>query len=493
MTDKNGSNDSKQESVPRPGAALRRIVKRFWNGEEDSATYKRIFHLTWPAFIELLLAAMFGLVDTAMVGRLSPAAISGVGITNQPINLLIGVFAAVNVGTTTLVSWNIGAGNNKKAGFVGRQAILLNFVLSLVMMTIGVLATPAIMEFMSNDPIAVEHGKVYMRIICWSLPFQAVTMSITAAMRGCGQTRIPMFYNVAANFIDIFLNYGMIYGAFGFPAMGVAGAAWSTTIVRIGACIAAVCILFFWKESPVRLRLRDNWLPHFATMKDLFAIGLPAAGEQFVIQTGLMMYQKIITGLGTNAHAAHQTAAGINGMAWSISQAFSVCTSALVGQCVGGNDYDQAERYARFTRRLARLFTAVVAVLFIIFARPLVGLFTNEEAVITIAIPVFWIVAIVQYVQSSLMSTSGALRGAGDTMYPLYASIFGIWIFRIALAYLFVNVFRWGLNGAWFSFFIDMCIRSYIIKRRFDSGKWRDMKNKKNGIDDDMDADAAVM
>ena len=490
-----GQNDNE---TPRSNTLLWRIIGRFWSGKQDSITYKRIFNLTWPAFIELLLASMFGLVDTAMVGRLSPAAISGVGITNQPINLLIAIFAAVNVGTTTLVSWSVGAGDKKRSAFVARQAILLNFVMSIVMMLIGLWGAPSIMAFMSKDEIAVGHGVVYMRLICYSLPFQAVTMSITAAMRGCGQTRIPMFYNVSANFIDIFLNYGMIYGKFGFPAMGVAGAALSTTIVRIGACVAAVCILIFWKDSPVRLKLRESWLPCFRTIKDLFAIGLPAAGEQFVIQSGLMMYARIITSLGTNAHAAHQTAASINGLAWSISQAFSVCTSALVGQSVGANDYEQARKYTLFTRRLARVFTAVVAVLFIIFAEPMVSLFTPDKEVIRLAVPIFWIVAIVQFIQSQMMCTAGALRGAGDTMYPLYSSILGIWIFRIALAYIFVNWFHWGLNGAWFSFLIDQFIRGLFIGKRFNSNKWMEMKAKKErkrqAVDDaDADMDVAAM
>ena len=495
-----------ENGSPQRQSLFKRITGRFWKGEEDSVTYKKIIGITWPAFIELLLASMFGMIDLAMVGRLDdPAAISGIGLTGQPVNLLIAVFAAVNVGTTTLVSWGYGAGERKRTSFITKQAILLNCLLGLVSMTLGLLGNAGIINFMMNtetaqDPIqaarAVEHGIVYMRIMCWGLPFQAITMCITAALRGCGQSRIPMVYNVSANLANVVMNYIMIYGKFGFPAMGVAGAALSTSISRALACAAAVLVVVFWKDSPVHLRIKESWRPCFKTMKEMVTIGLPAAGEQFVIQTGLMMYQKIITTLGVDSHAAHQVAASINGMVWSIAQAFAVCTSALVGQSIGAEDTDAATRYCLFARRLARLSTAVVSVLFVVFARPLVSVFTPSESVIEIAIPVLFVLAVTEFIQSNLMSTTGALRGAGDTMYPLYASIIGIWGFRLALAWVFVNVFHWGLVGAWCSYLIDQFVRDLFIQRRFRSGKWRFMRKKPRlaaAADDDIDIDAGAI
>ena len=461
--------------------------RRYWNGKEDKATYKRIFHMTWPAFIELFLASLFGVIDLAMVGNLEePAAqVAGVGITGQPFNLLIAIFAAVNVGTTALVSWSYGAGERKRMSFVAWQAILFNGALGVVMMVIGLLLNRPVLGLMSPYEDVVGYGVIYMRIICWGLPFQAITMCVNAALRGCGQTRIPMFYNVGSNLIDVFLNYAMVYGKFGFPAMGIAGAALSTSIVRAMACIAALSVLIFWKNSPIRIRLREHWKPDLKTMKEMIMIGLPAAGEQFVMQTGLMLYQIVIAQLGKYAQSAHQVACSINGMAWSISQAFSVCTSALVGQSLGANDPEQARRYTLFTRRLARVFTAVAAVLFIIFARPLAYLFIRDKTVVDIAVPVLWVVAAVQYVQSALMCTSGALRGAGDTMYPLYASLLGIWCFRLIVAYVFVMYFHWGLVGAWCAFFGDQVIRSVFINRRFKSGKWLEVRKKKLSMADE--------
>lgn len=438
--------------------------------------YQKIFLITWPAFVELFMSSLFNVVDVVMVGRLSPEALSGVGLTGQPFNLLISAFAAVNVGTTTLVSWNIGAGNPKKASHILRQAILFNIVLGLVMTWLGYFFSYGIMYFMNKDPQTVEYATQYMKIVSLSIVFQALTMCITAALRGCGKTGYPMLYNMGANLLNVILNFLLIYGKLGFPQMGVRGAAVATSISRVIACLAALYVVFFVKKSSVRLSLKDSWKPCYGDIKNILHIGLPAAGEQGVIQTGLMLFSKIVAGLGVHAYAAHQIAINVNGMCFSVSQSFGVATTSLVGQSVGADDYSLAERYTIAAKRLARVVTAILALAIALSARPICSLFTDVQTVIDLAAPVFVFMAFVQFVQSVQMCTSGALRGSGDTMYPLYATIFGIWIFRVAAAYLLVVVCGLGLMGAWLAFFLDQSGRSFVVYLRFRSGKWKSMK-----------------
>jgi Na+-driven multidrug efflux pump len=128
---------------------------------------------------------------------------------------------------------------------------------------------------------------------------------------------------------------------------------------------------------------------------------------------------------------------------------------------------------------MARAATAFAAVIFIVFSRQISGLSTKNAAVINAAAPLFVFIALIQFMQSVQMSTSGALRAAGDTMYPLYATIAGIWVFRIGMCAIFVYWLKMGLAGAWFAFFLDQSLRSVIISLRFRSGKWRLMRAKK--------------
>lgn len=463
-------------------------VKKGWKELTDKQfrpLYKRILLLTGPAFVELLLTSLFGMVDMVMVGNLDATTsgdISSVGITNQPFFLLISFFAAVNVGTTTLVAWRVGSGKSKEASGILSQSLLINTVLSIILGAVGILFAAPVMNFMSSDARVATQAAEYFQIICAGLPFMAINLAVTAALRGAGQTKIPMFYNLIANAANVFMNYVLIFGHFGFPRMGVAGAALATTISRVMSCVMALLYVFLSKNSAVRLGFKNYWKPKLETVKLLFSIGLPSSLEQLALQSGLLLFQYIVARLGNDTYDAHQIAISVNSLAFSVSNAFSVSTTTMVGQAVGADDYGLAEQYVRFTRRIARIITFTMAIFLVIFARQICGIYTKVPAVIDLAMPAFFIMALVQFVQSSQMCTAGALRGAGDTMYPFYSSLFGIWVLRLPLALLLcylLEPYGLGLLGAWGSFFADQCLRNVIIKRRFTKGKWKTIKAKK--------------
>ncbi|MCL2854168.1 MAG: MATE family efflux transporter [Defluviitaleaceae bacterium] len=444
--------------------------------KEGRETYGKIRKITLPAFFELFLISLKGVVDMIMVSNLGEQAVASVGLTQQPFFLLIAIFNAVNVGTTALVSWNVGKGDHKKAAAITRQAIIFNFGLGIIVSSVGFFGARHFFPLMIDDAQVIAYSTNFFQIITLSLAFHAVSMGITAAFRGAGQTKISMFYNLAGNALHLLLNFMLIHGNLGFPALGVQGAAISASIARGVTFLAAMSLLLFWKKSPIRLKLLSSWKPNFRTVRNIFSIGLPSAGEQFAIQTGLMVYTAMLASLGYYAFAAHTIAININMLAFAVSFAFGVSTTALVGQAVGRDDYDEAHRMAIFSARTARLVTSVVTISFIVFSRPILGIYTDNPVVIQYGIPVFYFMALTQFVQSSNMSTAGALRGSGDTMYPLYASIVGIWGTRLLLTALFVFVFNMGVAGGWFAFFLDQTVRSIVVKHRFNSGKWRGMK-----------------
>jgi putative MATE family efflux protein len=240
------------------------------------------------------MSTLFGMINMIMVGQLSAAAITAVGLTNQPFMLLLAVFAAVNVGTTALVAWNIGAGNTEKASAVTRQIIAVNIVLGLVMSTTGIVFSRYIVTFMGAQADTIEDATAYFRIVSSGLLFQAVTMGITASLRGAGETRIPMMYNIGSNLLNVFGNYLLIYGKLGFPELKVEGAAISTTFSRIVACLIGFYIISLSNKSAINIRHRGRYHPDFVIIKRVFSIGLPAAMEQFVIQSGLMIFARTV-------------------------------------------------------------------------------------------------------------------------------------------------------------------------------------------------------
>lgn len=455
---------------------IHRIIKI--RSSHDNLMRREMLRITWPAFIELVMSTLFGMVDMVMVGRLGPAAIAAVGITNQPFMLLMAIFAAINIGGTTLVAWSFGGKNLKKAKAVTRQVITINLIIGALMSLLGVYAAKPIVRFMGAGPDTLAMGTVYFQIVASGLIFQAIIMGITACLRGVGQTRIPMAYNVGSNMLNVFGNYVLIYGKLGFPQWGVTGAAISTTLSRLVASLAALYIVYLSRRSELKISIKGDYRFDRDIIKKLFTIGLPSALEQFVLQSGLMLFVKIVSGLGTAGFAAHQIGINISGLSFSPSMAFGVAATTLVGQTLGAGDTDKAEKYACYIRKVAMVTANVMGLIFILFSHPLARLYTSDLAVAAMAGTVLKILALAQPGQSAQLTLAGALRGAGDTMYPLYASILGIWIFRVGATYWFVNCLGWGLNGAWIALVMDQYIRSLFIHLRFHSGRWKHIKTR---------------
>ncbi len=455
-----------------------KTIKTKFNSFIESFSHgirREVISITYPAFIELVLSTLFGMVDMIMVGQLSSSAIAAVGLTNQPFMIMLALFAAVNVGTTTLVAWNVGADKPENASAITRQIIALNFVVGVVISIIGVVFAEQTVIFMGANEDTLKDATAYFQIVASGLVFQAVTMGITAALRGAGETKIPMLYNIGSNLLNVFGNYILIYGKLGVPKMGVAGAALSTTLSRVVACFIGLYIIYS-KKSVVSVLRTTSFKYDKGIIKKVLSIGTPSAIEQFVIQGGLMMFARTVSSLGTADFAAHQIGLNIAGLSFSPSMAFGVAATTLVGQSLGAGDKKKAKEYADIIHHMAIFVSCVVGVLFLLFSHPLARLYNKEIGVVALAGLVLKILAISQPGQSTQLALAGALRGAGDTMYPLYASIFGIWIFRVLLAYVFVSIFKWGLVGAWAALVLDQYTRAAIVYIRYRSGKWLDKK-----------------
>ncbi|HZK34459.1 MAG TPA: MATE family efflux transporter [Bacillota bacterium] len=464
---------------------IRSLLKNKKNSlsNHDKNIWKTIIAITLPAFIELVMSTLFGMVDMVMVGQIEgdvgKAGLAAIGLTNQPFFLLFAIFAAVNVGTTTLVAWSIGAGDRKKAKSVTRQILVINIVLGLILSLAGIFTAKYIIKFMGGNEDTLEIGTRYFQIISAGLIFQAVTAGITASLRGSGETKIPMLYNLGANFLNVIGNYALIYGKFGFPELGVEGAAVSTTISRFIACAFALYVLFSKRNiSRMSIPLKGSYKPNFPIIKQVFNIGLPAAVEQIIIQSGLMMFARTVSSLGTAEFAAHQIGLNINGLTFAPSMAFGVAATTLVGQSLGANEVENAERYSSLVHRMAIGVACFVGLMFLIFSHPMARIYTKDPEVAHMAGTVLKVVALAQLGMPSQLTLSGALRGAGDTMYPLYASAFGIWIVRVLIANVFVHIFGWGLIGAWVALVLDQYTRGGIIFLRYRSGKWKYMKSR---------------
>lgn len=471
-------------------------IRNFFTFEKGSV--RIIFTLVVPILCELLLSSLFGMVDHMMAGQHSTHALNAIGLFNSPSALLTVLFSAINVGTTTRVAWNIGAGRMDSARRVMRTSIILNIILGIFVTAIGVVFAPQIIEFMAGE----EYGSVYQKgtiaydgvqvfqICSFGFVFSGVTMAITATLRGAGENRIPLFYNMLANFLNVIGNYILIYGVepLGIPEMAAQGAALSTSISRFLAMAFAIIFLCFSRKSNFGLRNKayatnfsegdrvTKKLPFFvpdpSVSKKILSIGVPSMLESIVMQLGMVLFTKLVISTGNDSYAAHQISNSINNMFLTICAAFSSATGTLVGQHLGAKNIEGARYYTRAIVKLSVSICCIVAVIIALFANNLLGLYTDDGEVIKIATKIMYVCSFIIIVTAFQNCYSGALKGSGDTKFPLYSAIFCTLFVRVVLTYLVVEILELSIVFVWLATLTDLILRAIIIYIRYRSGRW---------------------
>ncbi|MDI3543687.1 MAG: hypothetical protein PWP57_1292 [Candidatus Atribacteria bacterium] len=236
----------------------------------------KAFSLSLPALLNMLLISFVGMVDMIMVGRLGPAAISAVGMVNQPIFLVISVFIALTVGTTALVARFIGAKDISSAKNVAKQSIVVSIFFGVLLLPLLYIFAPQIERAMGAEPQVLALGVAYMRMVALGMPFSVLAMGLGAILRGSGDMKTPLIADIIANLSNILGNYILIFGKFGAPALGVAGAGIATSIARFIASIILLYVLYRGK-TVIKLSIKESYGLNFGILKRIFNIGIPSS------------------------------------------------------------------------------------------------------------------------------------------------------------------------------------------------------------------------
>ena len=462
-----------------------KVTKAVPEGIEYMELYKDIVRIAWPSFVELLLTQLASMVDLMMVGsmggtanpEIGVAALSAVGLTTQPKFLLMGAFIAMNTGVTALVARNKGTGNKEKANLIVRQGLMLTFFITLVMSILGtVFARPMIIFMGGKEEIVINWATQYLQIQMIGFMTMALTSTITAALRAVGDSRTCMIYNLIANGVNVIGNWLLIYGRFGLPELGVAGASLATVIGQFVAFIIALTVLLRGNGF-LKLEFKLGFKPNKEVLGNMMNIGLPAMVEQLLMRAGMVIFAKTVASLGTTPFATHQVCMNIQALSFMTGQAFAVSATTLMGQSLGKRRYDMAQAYSSRTRKLGMYFSLVLAAVFILFGRGIVSLYNSDPAIIEMGGKIMFFVAFLQPFQSSQFIIAGALRGAGDTKVTATITFITVLLVRPGIAILLVNM-GVGLYGAWIALACDQLLRSFLVISRYNSGKWKLLKLK---------------
>ena len=443
--------------------------------------------LTWPSLLELILSQLTTFVDQIMVGRipgdLGVVGLAAVGLAGSPKFTLMTAIQALNVGATAVIARSRGQQDRQRANRVFRHALILNLILTAVLMVVGLWGAEWMVRFMGPriSEATIQTAAQYLRIQFFGLIPLCLTFTITAALRGVGNSRTPMIYNTIANLVNVILNYILIYGKLGVPALGVTGASIATVMGQTVAFIIAVAVILR-RNSYLHLSFREKFVFDKTILSNIVQVGFPAMVEQLLMRIGIIIYARTVSSLGDLKFAAHQILLSIQSFSWMLGQAFSTASTTMVGQCLGKRRQDMAVIYINRTRVLSCGAAVVLAAAILVLRKVVVGLFTTDAVVVAMGAEIMFLIALSLPVQTDSFVISGGLRGAGETRFTAMAMLVTVLVIRSIAAALMINVLKWELWGAWIALILDMMVRAVMVYIHYRGGKWKGIKFKQNKI-----------
>ncbi len=444
---------------------------------------RMIFLLAWPTIVEQVLMTIVSYVDTAMVGSIGVNATSAIAVNTSIIWLIDGFIGGVGVGFSVLVSKFIGEGRLEQAREVIRQSILSMVILGLAITGIvELILAPHLADWMGADAAIRDSARNYLFIVGSTKLFSVFLAVGGAIVRGTGDTRLPMVLNLINNLINIVLNFLFIYPSRTLHILGVAVRVWGAGLGVEGAAIGTagsfavsgtlMLLALFNKKSIVAITPKDHFAPNFKILRSVTSLAVPAILERVVLSSGQIIVTSLVTGIGNVALSAHHLANSAESICYMPVFGFSLAATTLVAQALGAGDKELAVTYAKKSVWYSLVMMVCTSVVLFVFAPYLIRIFIRDAAVIEMGASVLRIEAFVEPLSAIATVASGAFRGAGDTKWPFYISVIGMWVVRITLAAVLVKGFGMGLYGVWIPMALDWAVRGLLCLHHMGKERW---------------------
>ncbi|GAA3408945.1 MATE family efflux transporter [Paenibacillus hodogayensis] len=430
----------------------------------------RLFRLTWPIFLEILLFMLMGSVDTFMLSRVSDDAVSAVGAANHIVSIAILVLEVIGNGAAIVLAQYIGSRQLYEAAKVTAVSIVLNGLIGAAMSLLFVLLSHAMLKMMNLQGDILAYADTYLLIVGGGILVQALINIMAAIIRTYGFTKEVMFVAFGMNLAHVIANYALIFGHWGFPALGVMGAAISTVASKVVCLILLVWMMRRLME--VRVGWRDYWRLPMHLVRKILKIGIPSAFEQVMYQTCQLVFVFYTTFLGATALASKQYASNISMYIYLFSAAVGIGTSIMTGRLVGAGRPDDAYRRVWKSVLWALSITVVVDAVIIGFRVPLMSLFTDNADIIRLGSQVIVLSILLETGRTCNMVVINSLRASGDATFPVYMGVLSMVCMSLPLGYLLVFQLNMGLVGVWLAIAADEWLRAIIMFFRWRSRKW---------------------
>lgn len=441
--------------------------------------YKTIATIGIPVVFQQLLSSCLNMIDTVMVGKLGEISVAAVAVANKLVYVYNLVIFGLCTGLSIFVAQYYGAKDYKKIGKLSGFMYACVFVFGVIFTVIFASLAPKLIKlFVSDSPeivsMLINEGSSYLYIICFSIIIMGLNFAMSSLCRGVMMTKLPLYATFLSVLTNVVLNYLLIFGKCGFPAMGVRGAAIATVIARIAEFLLLVMIIYSKKsDNPIKTDLNNMFTFPKEFTSQLIKTASPVVINETMWSLAQTVYVAIVGILGASAVAVIQISTTVNNMFYSLIQGVSVACSVMVGSSIGAGNFGLAKKYAWRFLAIAVCVAFFCGCSLILFKKPIVGLFALEESTYPLMYKTLNVTACVMGLSMlNNIFIVGLFRSGGDTKFCMYVESLTLWCVGIPLLYICVKYLHISVYVAAALMQTDNFIKMFICFNRFVKNKW---------------------
>ncbi len=439
--------------------------------QHRSGNTREVLLLAYPVVLTHLSETLMGVVDSAMVGRLGATELGAVGFGAIWMWTIFALLYGTASGVQIFVSQTDGAGKRNDCGAWAWQGLYALVPAAMVFVAILLVVAKPLLTLLGPSPeLSALAGEYIQTRVAGEFGY-VILMVLTAFFHGTGDTRTPLYVTIFANIVNLLLDYGLIFGHFGLPAWGVAGAGTATSVAAWSA--SAVLFILFRRRSISERFDTNPKKPNRSQIWRLVRIGAPVGGQWCIGTSSFAVFATVVARMGDTSMAASQAFNMLLSLSYMQAIGIGTASATLVGRYVGADNPRAAIQSYRSALVLGLAVALTIALLFVTIPVPLLRIFSDDLAVIELGRPLLLLGAAFVLFDSVAIVSEGSLRGGGDTRWPfLLEAVLG-WGLLIPLAYILGVVLEGGLKGAWTGALIHMSVLSTALFWRFRSNAWQ--------------------
>ena len=431
---------------------------------EQKGIYKEILNLGIPSFLEALFNTFASIIDSKMVAVMGVSAISAVSVTNQPRLFAFSIFFALNTVTSSLIAKYYGKKDRDGANRIFDHMLKLVTILSIVMGILLVILARPIMILFSGQPDTMNDSVIYFRIVMGGMIFNLLFMEINAALRGYGKTKLTFASNVLSCVVNLFCNYLLIEGHWGFPALGMAGAAIATVLGTVAAFI--LCLVFAFRQNqfvniPYCVRKRYHMTKE--SLQEIWTLTKSCVVDSISMRAALLVISGITARIGSFYMSVYAIGMYLLNFNYALGTGLQTSAVALIGRSYGEGSTEKVNRFKNAHIRLGLICSIVLGLIIVAGGKWFYGFFSNDPKFIATGAGSCALIGIASIAQTQKFVFNGCLLGVGAMREVMIASILGYSFINLGTVALTVLVLHWGIWGVWLSVILSQSVQAVVL------------------------------